>query len=434
MTPMPLIVENTRLSQLAAVGLTLLWGAALPTGGHAQDSHAGHDHAGHDHGEHAAVDAGEHAEGGTHGDQAAGDPHGEEAEAGLHLTPEQRKRFGIVVQPAGPGTLASEVSLPGEVVFNQDRVVHLVPRVSGIARDVFKSVGDAVEAGEVLAVIDSRELADAKADYQAAQARAALAEKTFARERTLRERQVSPEQDYLEAEQAWAEARIARRSSEQKLHALGLPETAIQALDAEPDAVITRYEIRSPIAGTITERHVSPGESLAADADIFTVVDLGSVWVNLTVHTKHIGLVQAHQDVTLRMEHSGVQARGTIAMTTPFAEPSTRSATARVVLDNRDGAWVPGTFVTGFIRASHENLPVVVPRHAVQHIEGRDVVFVPHGDAFEMQPVTVGRGDRTHVEILAGLRPGTPVVAEGAFQLKATVITRTLDSHAGHGH
>ena len=121
-------------------------------------------------------------------------------------------------------------------------------------------------------------------------------------------------------------------------------------------------------------------------------------------------------------------------MVTPFVDESTRSATARVVLENRDGAWMPGTFVTGFINTSEANLPVVVSRHAVQNIEGHDVVFVEHEGAFEMNPVTVGRADRSRVEIVAGLKPGTPVAAEGAFQLKATVITRALDSHAGHGH
>lgn len=448
MTPIQDIIIDKRLSRYAVLGLALLWAVATPTAVPAQDSHAGHDHAehaeepadavpaqdshaGHDHAEPAERQAVEEA---THGEGGGVDEHSEEEEAGLRLTPEQRKRFGIVVQPAGPGTLANEASLPGEIVFNQDRVVHIVPRVAGIAREVSKSVGDAVAADEVLAVIESRELADAKSEYLAATAREALAEKTFAREKTLREKQVSSEQDYLEAEQGLAEARIELRSAEQKLHALGVPEHDVTGLDAEHDEAITRYEIRSPIAGIVTEKHISLGESLAADADVFTVVDLSSVWVHLTVYTKNLGAVRPHQDVTLRVDHSGAQARGQVSMVTPFVEESTRSATARVVLNNSDGAWMPGTFVTGFINTSEASLPVVVPKHAVQNIEGRDVVFVEHEGGFEMNPVTLGRADRTRVEVVAGLVPGTPYVAEGAFQLKATVITSALGSHAGHGH
>ena len=144
--------------------------------------------------------------------------------------------------------------------------------------------------------------------------------------------------------------------------------------------------------------------------------------------------VRAGQEVALRVEHSGAQARGKVTMVTPFVDEVTRSATARVVLDNSDGRWLPGTFVTGFISTSKENLPVVVSRDAVQSIEGRDVVFVEHEDGLEMTPVKLGRSDRTNVEITAGLTPGMPYVSKGAFQLKATVITSTLDSHAGHGH
>lgn len=444
-----------KLSWLTIMALAFIWGIGLTSDARGQDSHpsspgglaeagAGHDHDhsahaeadGHDdHGEaeHGEDDHTEDAEGNDHSGHDHG-AHADEEQGVLRLTTEQRKRFGIVVQSASSGSLRNEVSLPGEIVFNEDRVVHMVPRVAGIVREVFKSVGDRVDAGEILAVIESRELADAKSEYLAANARAALAEKNFTREKALFEKQVSSEQDYLEAEQALAEARIELRSTEQKLHALGLSEEAVQGLNAGHAEAITRYEIRSPIAGVVTEKHISLGESLEADADIFTVVDMSSVWVHLTVYTKNIGAVRPHQDVTLKVDHSGVKARGDVSMVTPFADESTRSATARVVLDNSDGEWMPGTFVTGFINTSEENLPIVVPRNAVQNVEGRDVVFVEHKGNFEMSPVVLGRADRTRIEVVSGLEPGTPYVSEGAFHLKATVITSALGSHAGHGH
>lgn len=443
---------NTRRDSLFVLGLALMWGLAAPADAAAQDTHAGHDRSAHAEGEeneepageeHAEDEHGDH-EGHDHAASSASSPAGHEdeddhaghddKESGLRLTPEQRKRFGIVVHAAGPGSLRNEVSLPGEIVFNEDRVVHLAPRVAGIARKVAKTVGDTVTAGEVLAVIDSRELADAKAEYLATKARTALAEKTFAREKALREKQVSSEQDFLEAEQTLAEAHIELRSAEQKLHALGLTETAVRTLDDEPDQAITRYEILSPIDGVVTEKHIALGESLEATSDIFTIVDASTVWVNLTVYTKNLAAVRKGQDVALRADHSGARARGKVTMVTPFLEESTRSATARVLLDNSDGQWVPGTFVTGFISNSEDSLPVVVPRHAVQSIEGRNVVFVEHEGSFEMTPVTLGRADRTKVEIAAGLAPGTSYASEGAFQLKATVITSNLGSHAGHGH
>ena len=405
---------------------------------HAGEACTGHDDAGTAHveaeAEHADAADSAHADeahdDGTHDDEA-GDRHDEGA---LLLTPEQRGRFNLVVTNAGPGTLRNEIRLMGAVSFDEDRLAHLTPRVAGVVQAIHKTVGDSVKAGEVMAVIESREVAEAKADYLAAKARSSLAEKIHRREQTLREQKISSEQELLDAEQTLAEARIALRLSEQKLHAIGLPESAVAALDEGHDDVITHYEIGSPIDGVVTSKHIALGESLAADADIFTVADLSSVWINLAVHTRDLNAVRKGDEVLLRSVHDGADARGRVAMVTPFVDEATRSATARVVVDNDQGRWVPGTFATGFIAESADELSVVVPRGAVQNIEGRDVVFVEHEGAFEMAPVALGRSDSASVEIISGLASGTPYVSEGAFQLKAVVVTSALDSHAGHGH
>lgn len=387
----------------------------------AQAQHDEEDHDAHGHDAEAHDAAGE----------AGHDEHEEDA---LSLTPEQLKRFGISIAVAGPGSLQGEVSLPGEVVFNEDSVVHMVPRVSGIARSVLKGVGDAVKTGDILAVIDSRELADAKAEYLAALARKNLAEKTFTREKQLREKDISSEQDFLEAEQAFAEARISLLSAGQKLSTLGLEEKEIEALADTPGTAITRYEIRSPIDGVVTARHLSRGEHVGPDTAIFTVADLSSVWINLAVYTKHIPAVEKGQKISVRVDATGMEAEGVISMVTPFVDDATRAATARVVLDNKDGKLYPGTFVTGFASASQKEFDIVISKQAVQTLEGRTVVFIEHEGGFEPVPVVTGRSDRHNIEIKEGLEKDTHYVAEGAFELKATILTRSLDSHAGHGH
>ena len=437
---------------LVVAGLALMSFLCMEMTLSAQESHKGHDHAAHahegpDHAGHAHEVAGnekkddhaghDHAAAG-HGknDEHAGHDHGEHGheENGLRLTPEQHKRFGIVVESAGSGSLRNEVSLPGEIVFNEDRVVHMVPRVAGIARDVRKSMGDRVKAGEILAVIESRELADAKSEFLAARARAGLIEKLFAREKVLHEKKVSSEQDFLEAEQGLAEARIGLRSAEQKLHALGLDESAVKAIEKEDSAAITRYEIRAPIDGVVTEKHVALGESLGADAAIFTLVDTRSVWVNLAVYARNLEAIRVGQDVQLHTDYNSIRAQATVTMVTPFVDNATRTATARVVLDNSDARWLPGTFVTGFIASSVDDVDVVVPRVAVQNVDGKDVVFVEQEGRFEPRPVTLGRRDGESIEIVAGLASGTRYVVEGAFNLKATIVTSSFSGHAGHGH
>src|SRR5262245_43110290 len=167
----------------------------------------------------------------------------------VSLTDNQIAHLNIEVAVAQSGRLLRHLTLPGAIVLNTDRLVHTVPRIPGVVREVRKHLGDAVRVGDVLAVIDSRELADAKAAYLAAGARVTVAEETFVREKDLWEKKISPAQDYLTAKQTLVEARIELRATRHKLAALGVVEAALHQLASQPDASLTRYEIIAPSAG-----------------------------------------------------------------------------------------------------------------------------------------------------------------------------------------
>lgn len=155
---------------------------------------------------------------------------------------------------AQPGTIDQYIDLPGEIVLNANHTARVVPRVAGIVREVRKTEGDSVRAGELLAVLESRELADAKADYLAAVEREKMALINYEREERLWQKQVTSEQEYLAARQAMAEARIARSSVEQQLHTLGCSEADLISLPGKHGSAFTHYEVTAPLAGTIIER------------------------------------------------------------------------------------------------------------------------------------------------------------------------------------
>jgi multidrug efflux pump subunit AcrA (membrane-fusion protein) len=534
-------------------------GHEAPEDDHDHDDHADEGEEGHDdhegeHDEHAENE-GEHAEHADHEGEHNEDAENEDEHAGcddegLKLSEGQIERFGVEVREAGSGQLHHEVKFPGEIVFNEDRVAHIVPRAAGIVRHVNAMLGDHVKAGDTLAVIISSELAAAKIEYVAAEtevgccqfdlpraqaindnavamlalletspsveqlqnaisgdmgnyrsrlisayAEFVLRRETYEREKQLMASKITSEGDFLVAEHGFKKAQAGYFSTresvayevrqdllettreqqlalfeaeadKQALIMMGLSESEIAsvlvaqkpagaakehvctdpnckgcAADAVP--VTTKpsehvnlgvYEVKAPFDGIIVQKHITHGESLDASSEIFTVADTSSVWVDLTVYAKDLSAVKKGQDVILSVDHSGAQARGTIEMVTPFVDSETRAATARLVLDNRDGRWVPGSFVTGFVSTTDTNLPVVVPLDAVQHVAGKSVVFVEDEHGFEPVAVTLGRVDRVHVEIVSGLDAGTRYVAEGAFQLKSSLVTQDLDSHAGHGH
>jgi len=193
------------------------------------------------------------------------------------LTEDQMKKFGVEVGTAGPGKLQVHVTLPGEVAVNADRMAHIVPRVPGVVREVQKNLGDKVKKGEVMAVLESRELADAKASFLAARERVGMAETNFNREEQLWQKKISAEQEYLQTKQALSEAQIELRSAEQKLHALGFPEPYLKELPQHPELNFTRYEIISPFDATVIEKHITLGEVLKDDTEAFMIADLSDV-------------------------------------------------------------------------------------------------------------------------------------------------------------
>ena len=409
--------ENTVVrQQVDAPDVGHAHGASQAENGHGD--HDGHDEKdGHGH---------ESLETDEHGDH---DGHGEEV---VRISDAELEEFDIRLATAKPGALDQYIELPGEIVLNADRIAHVVPRVGGIVREVRSTVGDRITAGQLLAVLESRELADAKAAYLATVERLKLAEANFQREERLWEKKVTSEQEYLDARQALAETKIERNSTEQQLHALGISDDLLKDLPAHPDATYTRFEVRAPLNGTIIEKHITLGENVSADADVFTIADLTAVWVNLNVYQKDLVSIRKGQSVLIEIGHGIPSATGLIAWVGPQVDEATRTAKARVELANPDGNFRPGLFVTAKVAVGSFAAGLVVPKSALQTFEGKTVIFVRTDEGFEPRPVEVGRQSGTTVEILAGLAPGQTYVSQGAFTLKAQLSKGAFGD--GHNH
>lgn len=358
--------------------------------------------------------------------------HGEATEA-LWLEAQEIAEFGIEIASAGAGTLLVEVELPGEVKLDPDSLVHITPRVPGVVREVHKGLGHTVNAGDLLAVLESRELAEGKARFLAAGERLELERSKLEREEYLHERDISSEQDYLEAKQAEAEARISLHLAEQRLHALGLSEDAIATLKDQPERDLTRYEMRAPLDGTIVDKHITRGEMLREDSLAFVISDLSRVWIVLTVYQKDLAMIREGLPATIVASHGLGQVSGTIDYVSPILDEHTRTTTARIVVSNAEGKWRPGLFVTGRVLLDRVDASVVVPKTAIQTIEDESVVFVHTDDGFMRRVVRLGRSDANNVEVLGGLDPGDRYVSKNGFVLKAEM-NKAAFEHAGHGH
>lgn len=339
-------------------------------------------------------------------------------EGAVWLSPDARSTFGIEVTEAGPGKLEHTITLPGEVRLNADKVAHIVPRVSGMVREVRKNLGDAVIAGEVIAVLDSRELADAKAADLAAASRHDLAKANIERIQKLFEKKIAPEEELLKARQTLAETDIDHKTAEAKLHALGLTQEQVEKLHEEKDTDYSRYEIKAPFAGAVIEKHITLGEVVSPDTSCFVLADLSNVWIDVTVYPQDVAHVSVGRPVDVTAAGIGPQ-RGEIQYVSPKIEESTRTGMARVVIPNPDRRWRPGMFVSADLVVSDEEAAIVVPNAAIQTIENQTVVFVEEHDEFKKRPVLVGRIVGSRSEIVKGLDAGERYAASGTFILKA---------------
>jgi len=285
-----------------------------------------------------------------------------------------------------------------------------VSRVGGIVETVNANAGDTVKKGQVLASVSSQSIADMRSDLLAAQKRVGLAKATYEREKQLWEEKISAQQDYLQADLNLQEAKINLARIQQKLSALG----------ADPNGQ-TRYAIRSPIDGVITNKQISQGQVVSEVDRIFEVVDLSTVWVEMFIYAKDINVVKVGQKVTVKASAFDANAVGTIAYVGALVGAQSRTAMARVTLNNVDRTWLPGLPVNVELISDEIEVPLAVSVEGVQQLRDWTVVFGRYGDYFEARPLILGRGDERYVEVLEGFKIGDQYASGNSFLIKADI-------------
>jgi len=372
--------------------------------------------------------------GGGDGHGHAGENHGGEA-GEVELTPEQIESAGIQTAAVRGGSIERLITVPATLAADQERLVRVPPRVSGIVAELRYRLGQEVAAGDLLAVIESREIAEAKADLLAAARQEALSRNTLEREQRLWERRVSAEQDYLRARAEAEEARVRLDLARQRLVALGLGEaetSAILQAGSNGASSLRRHEVRAPIAGRIIARRAETGSAVTAEADLYTIADLSQIWVELSVRPEDLIYVREGQRVTVTPPTGGEAnaAIARIAFVSPVVDQETGAARVVATLPNPDGRWRPGGFAVAVIEAAGAEADITVSREAVQTMAGESVVFVRSDHGFERREVVLGRGNERVVEVLFGLDAGDVVATVNSFILKAQLSR----GEAGHAH
>ena len=340
----------------------------------------------------------------------------------VHLTDEQIKAADIEVAEAQPGVLQRKLQVPGTIVPSGERIARVSVKLLATVTELPKRLGDTVQKGEVVAVIESREVADAKSEYLAARVTHALQEKLVTRAKTLAESRAMAENEYLRQRGSFDDARVKLNSARQKLFALGLTEEQIRQLPEHPVETLHRQELYSPIAGRVAERRVDLGALVGREgleSELFVIVDLSEVWAELAIAPADLPAIREGQQITVASAVIGERAQAKIMFVSPLLDKDTRAARVIALLPNPKDLWRPGSFITADIPLANQPAGLVIPKTALQSINGEPVVFVRTAEGFEKGIVRTGREDEDAVEIIAGLVAGERIAVSNTFTLKA---------------
>jgi membrane fusion protein, heavy metal efflux system len=334
----------------------------------------------------------------------------------IRYSPDFAVRAGISVATASEAEISPVMTVTGTATFDPQLTAAVGARIAGRVRSIERYEGAEVRAGDVLAEIESVELAQAQAALVSARAHAAEASANEDRETQLAAARVSSAREAEQARAAAASARAELVATEQRVRALG----------GAPNGELGVLTLRSPIAGKVVEAHVSRGQSVEPQLTAFRIADLRRLWVELAVFERDLGSIRAGDAVEISPQTDArTMLTGAVAHVGDVIDLDTRSADVRIVVDNRDGSLRPGQSVLARIARAPDGgdggvRRLVVPRAAVVSVDGRPTVFVSHdATSVEVRSVTLGAHDAAVVEIVAGLKPRERLVVDGVFALKS---------------
>jgi cobalt-zinc-cadmium efflux system membrane fusion protein len=338
----------------------------------------------------------------------------------VSLSNEQMIEAEIETLKASPSILRKTFGAPAQIVINEQQQAIIVARVSGVVSHISKNVGDYVSKGETLAVLQSRPMANFKAAYLTLLKRSSLAQQAFKAEAILKEKNVTSERAYLQAFLTAEDACVKQELAEQQLYLLGMSKKDVKQLAQEESCDLFSYQIKSSLNGMVTSKIINLGSSLNAGQEAFKIADLDTVWVQIGVYAQDLPYLKLGDKVQVALlKEEKFSDLAEIIYLSPILDKQTRSGTAIALLANQSRKWYPGSYARVEVIAEEVEVPIAVLKEAIQVIEGKTVLFIAHSQGFEKREVKIGRSDPTYVEILSGIKQGTPYAATHTFILKA---------------
>ena len=368
-------------------------------------------------------------------------------------------KAGVDVAVVEQHPVIEAVTANAEIVYDATRSARLASRVAGTVLRVNAQVGDRVQRGDVLALVDAAAVGKAKAEFLQAIVQLRLRKLDVERLQPLAESGSVPGRQFREAQSALEEAKIRLLGAQQTLANLGLAARAADFADLDTDEIARRiqylglpaeivaqldglsstsnlFPLRSPLDGIVVECMVVPGEVVDTTATIFGVADVREMWLMLDVRLEDAQYIALGQPVLFRASerNDAPEIEGSICWISTSADDQTRTVKARANLPNADGRLRANTFGTGRVVLREEPRAIVVPSEAVHWDSCCNIVFVRDKNYFQpdapkffhIRKVRLGVQDGGTTEIIAGLLPGEVIASKNSVVLEAQLLKSNL--------
>jgi len=331
---------------------------------------------------------------------------------------DQPANVGVETAVVHPQQHTDYLEVPAHVTPDPSHVVRIFPPLSGRIFGLRVLPGQEVQKGQEVAILQSSDIAQARADFEKAKIEVIRADRALQRGKLLLQHEVLSQGDYYELEATDQVAHSELERTRQRIHELGFSE----------DGVSDEVPIRAPISGVVLDIGTATGElqrSLDNATSIATIANLDTVWIVGDVFERDLATLQSGRSVEVLVPaYPGLRLTGRIANVSDALDPNTHTLKLRIVLNNPDHKLKADMFATVRVAQGARNV-FILPATAVLHEGDKTYVFlVDASGKYIQRAVTVGRsfdtGGVKNVEVLSGLSDGDKVVTVGGALLRPT--------------
>jgi cobalt-zinc-cadmium efflux system membrane fusion protein len=320
-------------------------------------------------------------------------------------------RSRLTVAPASADSVSLRLTLPGMIESDPARTASVIPQLSGRVIDLKVRLGDRVIKGQVLAVLDSADLAQAYDDYDKAADAFKLTQKNLGRQQEQSKIGVASDRDLDQAKSDAAQAEAEYTRTRARLNMLNA--------STESRGPSRRLAVQAPVSGSIITLSVTPGSIINDPTQpLMTIADLSTVWVTAMVPEKDIGVVTKGQDADVSLvAYPDRPLHGKVLFVGDVVEPDSRRNKIRIAFANADYSLKPNMFATVTLVGPPQS-QVVLPSSSLLMNNDRTSVFVATAPwTFERRTVELQLEDGPSVSIRSGVSPGEQVVVKGGILL-----------------